>query len=109
MSRCCRAGGGPAQDAALQHPAVHGLRVQAVAGHRDAVVRGLVAVPAPARAGDALPAAVPHRRGAPDRAGHGLPARQEHYTQAGSSTTLYLHNNANVEQNFESEFYIPGT
>lgn len=87
---CVAAGGGAAQDAALQHPAVHGMRVEAVAGDSDAVVRGLLALPAPARAGDAAARALPHRRGAPDRAGHGLPARQEHHTQVLNNTTLFV-------------------
>ncbi|CAG5034880.1 unnamed protein product [Parnassius apollo] len=48
---------------------------------KNIIHRGLVAVPAPARAGDAAAHALPHRRSASDRAGHGLPARQEHHTQ----------------------------
>lgn len=83
-------GGSPAQDAALQHPPLHGLRVEALARHRDAVVRGLLAVPASARAGDALPHAVPHRRGAADGAGHGLSPRQEYYPQVNLFSLMFM-------------------
>ena len=44
------------------------------------MVRGLLPVPAPARAGDAATHVAPHRRGPPDRAGHGLLACQKYYT-----------------------------
>ena len=60
------------EDAAREHPAVHGLHVQAAAGAHHAVVRGLQSLQAPARRGGALRDAPAHRHLASDGTGHGV-------------------------------------
>ena len=65
-------GGGAAQDAPLQHPALHGAGVQAPPGHRHPVVRRTLPLPASPRQGDQVPHGPAHHDRQADRPGHGV-------------------------------------
>ena len=67
-------GGGAAQDAPLQHPALHGAGVQAPPGHRHPVVRRTLPLPASPRQGDQVPHGPAHHDRQADRPGHGVSA-----------------------------------